>query len=410
MKSIEKVILVVFCLFIILVPYFRNISKVFIIAGICLWMILGVLKYKRHFYRIFFVSNFLTKPVLIFLGAAVLSVIFSLDPYNSQKIFFSRYIIYFLFFLTGSGLAINFNLKPPAPVSGIERNMYFLTGALVVSGIVLGIGSIRDYFIFRPDRLFTVFGQQLIFHMLPLFFLFSLPIFLSLTFFGRKWLRILGVSSLFLLSSCCAWTGSRGAWVAVALSAIGMTVLFKRGKKIAISLFVLIMSFAASFYFLVSPDMQLKAANTTSFSTLDIAARHRLELFEAAVEIFKHYPVFGTGLGMYGKVLDEYVPIEWNYLHAHNTYLEVLSEMGVVGFLALVWIFAMFFKKSFRIIKNEKGNTRAILIGLWGIIAAVLVFEFFCSSILVGMQAAPLFWFLLGFTAQSYHKVKSSQV
>jgi O-antigen ligase len=121
--------------------------------------------------------------------------------------------------------------------------------------------------------------------------------------------------------------------------------------------------------------------------------------------------LFGAGLGMYGNICRDNPPTPVFHLHVHNTYLEVLSESGIFGFLALLWIFIVFFKKTFRQIKDQisKGENRAILIGFWGMVAAIAFFEFFGSCILVGMQAAPLFWFLLGFAAQSYHKARSSQ-
>jgi hypothetical protein len=406
MKSIEKVILAIFCLFIILVPYFRNISKHLLMLGILFWVILGILRHKKHFYRIFFVSNFLTKPVLIFLGAAVLSVIFSMDPYNSQKIFFSRHIIYFLFFLMGSNLAARFNTGHSKDSTISIRNLYFITAAILLSGAVLSIGGIRDYILFRPGRLYTSFGRDIIFAMLPIYFVFFIPFSISLVLFSKKWGRACGLLSLVLLVPCWIFAGSRAGWIAVILSVFSMIILFKKGKKYLAAFFILI-TVTIGVFFIFHSHTHDKINNFFNEDTFG----GRPQLMMAAVNIFKEHPLFGAGLGMYGNICRDNPPTPVFHLHVHNTYLEVLSESGIFGFLALLWIFIVFFKKTFRLIKSGvlKDEVRAIFIGLWGMIASMLVFEIFGSCILVGMQAAPLFWFLLGFAVQSYHKAKSNQ-
>jgi O-antigen ligase len=122
---------------------------------------------------------------------------------------------------------------------------------------------------------------------------------------------------------------------------------------------------------------------------------------EVAIKIFRDFPFFGAGLGMYEELFGKYwcPPLGYeaiSYLHAHNTYLEIFSEMGIVGFLAFLWIFAVFFKNTFKTIRNISSDKQVILLGLTGSLIATLIFALFCSIILVGVEISALFWFLFG--------------
>ena len=125
----------------------------------------------------------------------------------------------------------------------------------------------------------------------------------------------------------------------------------------------------------------------------------RKSLFSFAGDIFMTKPVFGVGVGMY-EVLPS--PVKGFagkgvHLHAHNTYLEVLCEMGVVGLLAFLWIFVVFFKNVFRSMRLcQDINIQAIQIGLVGSIIGSLIFALSCTIITVGFQSAVVFWILFG--------------
>jgi len=86
-------------------------------------------------------------------------------------------------------------------------------------------------------------------------------------------------------------------------------------------------------------------------------------MFEKAL----HYPRY--------ELPENYpVPKKLN-LHAHNTYLEVASEMGIIGLGAFIFIFGYFFFKARRRLANPLNLTqdeRAIFTGLTASILAVL--------------------------------------
>jgi O-antigen ligase len=141
------------------------------------------------------------------------------------------------------------------------------------------------------------------------------------------------------------------------------------------------------------------------------SVKARLQMAASAINIFKDYPVFGVGPGNYGGLMQNYYPDEAEgarrYLHAHNTYLETLAEMGILGLLSLLWILALFFRQGYRAIKKEPD---AYNISFMIMFLAVVISEFFMSVILVGIAAPLVFWLLLGAGTQVFKIKKIDKV
>ncbi|MCI0469170.1 MAG: O-antigen ligase family protein [Nitrospirae bacterium] len=76
------------------------------------------------------------------------------------------------------------------------------------------------------------------------------------------------------------------------------------------------------------------------FSQTDIANEQRLLVWQGTYTAIKDYAFFGSGLGTYRYVFKIYQPdnIAGYYDHAHNDYLELLLEAGIVG-AAIVFLF-----------------------------------------------------------------------
>jgi len=73
----------------------------------------------------------------------------------------------------------------------------------------------------------------------------------------------------------------------------------------------------------------------------------RVAAIAVSREIFRQHPVFGTGIGgnipAFRQILDtdlvELKPAIYWYRHLHNQYLQIATELGLVGLAAFAWIF-----------------------------------------------------------------------
>lgn len=389
---LEKVIVINFCIFLFVAPYSKHLVKVYFSLGIVGWLLLNILNYKNKFYRGIIPPNPLNKPILLFLIASVFSVIFSSDPYHSQSIFFERYLPYVMLFWMATGLTQNINRD-----KNTLKNLHILVLSFLLSGIFLGIGAVRDYFLFSPYRLFTVFGKEISFHMLGLYLTYFIPMSFVLLSFSKRWYRWLGFISLVLLVPSWVWHASRAVWISAILGLLIISTtswLKNKNRKSPLLLFLILI-----FVFFIFTSKFYPTRLKKMFEYSD-----RLAIMEVAVKMFENFPLFGAGLGMYEKSFSKYWQPppgyeKFSYLHAHNTYLEVLSEMGIVGFLAFLGIFVAFLKKAFKAIKNISSDREIILLGLTGNLIATLILALFGSIILVGVQGPALFWFLFGMAA-----------
>jgi O-antigen ligase len=134
--------------------------------------------------------------------------------------------------------------------------------------------------------------------------------------------------------------------------------------------------------------------------SLDRSWLHRVLMIDKSIEIFKIYPVFGIGpnnflyfdselatLDNYERLGNE--TLEWyNNRSAHNSYIQVLSEMGIVGLI--VFILILLKPLVFFIKKLINGNYNINLLPFIGLIG--ISFHFYAISSLTG--AIP--WFLFG--------------
>ncbi len=106
---------------------------------------------------------------------------------------------------------------------------------------------------------------------------------------------------------------------------------------------------------IVSGGTQLENGGTES-------GRIRLIVWKGALEIFKHYPLFGSGVETFAYSYYQYRPAEhnlvseWDFLYnkAHNEYLNYLATTGIVGFGSYILIIGLFILWSIQKITNYK--------------------------------------------------------
>ncbi len=402
----EYAILGILGLFFILVPYFSDASKIAFCFLVFFWLSLNILEYKKKFYKGLILPNFLNKPVGIFLLAGFISVIFSSSFYFSQSIFFERYLPYTIFFWISSGI-IQRSLD-----KGARKKVYFLLGALFLSGLILGAGALSDYLAKPVSRIWTVFGKELAFKMLPVYFALFIPVFFFLLKPRRKCrfleipdglafkkeskkripdltLKVIGFLGLITLVPVWVVQKSRAAWVS-ALVSIGVLLIIKKSRTFVVILLICLISL----FFL--PDSIMQRAKT-----IDEPATwgERVEMWKASLSIWGDFPVFGAGLGMFEKISSEYGDFKRKHLHAHNTYLELLAETGLVGVLAFIYMLLCFFRKVFFLVKKPLGFLEPLFLGLVSFVLSGVIFALSASIVTVGVYGSTLFWSVLGLTA-----------
>ncbi len=186
--------------------------------------------------------------------------------------------------------------------------------------------------------------------------------------FKQRWSAVSGiiVSTAFLL------TFSRGAGLILALGGVGVVAVLRRplnfwlrllaGVGASAALFILL-NFARTQFFhqhvLDQGSRFSEAARGESVSFQD-----RLNYLRSAVDIWQDHPLLGTGAATYATVHPQYqTRVISASSSAHNIYVQMVSELGLVGGILLLWLLFEI-ARSLRLAWKAEPTRRPLIIGL----------------------------------------------
>lgn len=175
---------------------------------------------------------------------------------------------------------------------------------------------------------------------------------------------------------------SRGAWLGlvVALAAVAFALPRKTWRSIVLVGLVAI-ALGILWFSGRLPDSVVNriTSSTAEFFAFDdvrgvditpanYAVVERLAHWQAALNMAQANPWLGVGLGNYEIVYDQYRLLNWNFPlgHAHNYYLNILAEAGMIGTLAygLLWTGIVWLTWKAR--QHPDTLQRAVVVGLMG--------------------------------------------
>ena len=167
-------------------------------------------------------------------------------------------------------------------------------------------------------------------HLVATLPLIGAMFFMSRSFVGRVFMLLVGA----LAVNTIVLTRSRSALLGVAATALMVALSLPRGYRMrGVGAIVLGTLLAVQ---LTDPGWWQRM-QTISLEPQDGSAIGRLQYWTGALHIAGDHPL-GIGLGNFQSVIQEYVPGLTIVRAAHNTYLECLAEMGLLGLGVLVLI------------------------------------------------------------------------
>lgn len=147
---------------------------------------------------------------------------------------------------------------------------------------------------------------------------------------------------------CLILTFSRTSWISLILSLIISAIFDKKYLKHA--LFISTAIFIMNYYLKTGRINITNAANDSSML-------YRLEIWKVSVNIFLDNLATGIGFGTLSKHVAAYSDIvSTNIEHAHNIYLQILTETGATGAFIFVYMLYKIIKKLFLKIKGNNNT------------------------------------------------------
>ncbi len=295
-------------------------------------------------------------PIATFLTVLSASIFYSMDPTASLREIIRLATIFFLYLLAYQ-------------VISNKKDFYLLVKVVLLSYLLPSLAALFQYF-FGLGLSDQFGGFQRVYgtfaHPNPFAFYSFLIVSLSLALGLKKisqepknnqgnnllFIVLIFVFSLFVLF--VTHTRSALACLAVLIFVLG---LFKY-RKIFLFGFLLFLG-----VYLFSEVFQQRIWELISLDPYGSVV-WRFRLWEDMLPLFLWQPFIGYGLETFTKLAEFYRGFKWGSLEAHNDYLKILIENGILGLISYLWLMLavlfFLFKKFTQSQKEQK--TMALVI------------------------------------------------
>lgn len=187
---------------------------------------------------------------------------------------------------------------------------------------------------------------------------------------------------------------SRGAWVGVAASVATVTLLRSRralmlsvaaGLCLALALAMGGVRFIPAALLQRTADL-LPLAGGVDLTSVEVndanwAVLERMAHWQAAAGMFNDHPWLGVGIGNYPVAYPRYAVGRWRdpLGHAHNYYLNIAAEAGLVGFVTYLLLVTACLLEAWRVNRRTRGSGwwNAVALGVLGILVHLGVHNLF---------------------------------
>jgi len=207
--------------------------------------------------------------------------------------------------------------------------------------------------------------------------LVPIPLVLSMTRLASTKTRNTAAAAAAIMVGTVFISGSRGGMLAIVAELLLLAVLLvkqKRGLRTAIGLGVFLAIVVGLLTWVGGGELSRRIA-TAGPSHTELGSDIRSYINRDGLRMFLKKPVFGWGLGTFPIVYPQFRTFYTNFFvnQAHNDYLQLLVEMGLLGFATMVWFVVTLYTRAFKKIKDWTSDISgavalACVLGLTGIL------------------------------------------
>ena len=304
--------------------------------------------YKNKDLRLYF-KNIIIIIIFTFYLICILSSIFSNETLFSLK----TSIVYFRFLLFSVACSWIIHSNPLI-LKKIYYCLIFCFSILIFFALIEYLTSYNIIYgkQLRSDRLSSLFGDELILgSYLSRLFPLVVGFWLTRDFFLKKTKNYYGYILILFVPVIVFLSGERTSFFFILIGILGFLFLFELNYKKKLLLVSFIFGIILSFVLASDTvkkntiDRTLKQIKPDSEKIYFFSDEHQA-LAVSTIKIFKDNPIIGSGPKTFRKkcLQEKYIVknkdnIFGCYTHPHNTYLQILAETGIVGFLVVLILF-----------------------------------------------------------------------
>jgi len=278
---------------------------------------------------------------------------------------------------------------------------------LILLAIFQSIYGVVNYFLVGHRIGGTIFG------IMPSMIAIVL---LNLVFYSRdKRKRFLYLLFSFLPILHLLFSFTRGMWIGF-LGALAFSYAFyvsqlshARGRKFFLfirgGMIALVVSFSGLLIF--SPFLpgeglvggvlnRFRSGFSLRFSGETVSNYQRVLEYQAAIEKIKEKPVWGYGVG-YGFDFRDWLSQKVYTVRAvHQDYLAIVLKMGLIGLLAFLWLFYVFFRNGLKIVRElDDEYLKGLSAGFLAVVLQLLLIGF-TNHVFIGVMGTFYLAFAIG--------------
>lgn len=251
---------------------------------------------------------------------------------------------------------------------------------------IINIGLIRATAAFPNANVFGVYLSAIA------------PLLIGLALFYYKGTRkILMLIVAGLAAFGIVLTFSRGTALALYLSVL-FICLMRKNKALSSLLIILLLIFP----FIMPKSIKDWAAQVNYNPVRFMLNDDRISVYKNALNMIKHHPIVGVGVNTFSKNYLTYKLPEPDWaktadsMYAHNHFLQMAGEIGLLGLVIFFWLLYRLFKANFSVYQRLKDEyLRVVTLSLIACFIAFLV-NGLTETSLYYSRVAMIFWYLIG--------------
>jgi O-antigen ligase len=210
-----------------------------------------------------------------------------------------------------------------------------------------------------------------------------IPLVISLADNVRDSRRALAALAAAVMASTIFLSGSRGGMAAFGIQMAllaGFLVTRRKNRKVAFVLGGFLIVAVALMAWLGRGELVERLVSMLDGTRTELSSGSRLTIDRDALKIFAQKPVLGWGLGTFPDIYPQFSNLSTNFQvgPAHNDYLQLLVEMGGLGFATMLWFLLILFGSAFKKLEHFPADantavTLAAVLGVTGILVHSVV-------------------------------------
>lgn len=326
--------------------------------------------------------------VLLLLGGA-----FSVNPVSSLKSV-ALHLSYIMLYFVAANTVKSRRLIRKAVGSVLTAG--FFAGVMGIYQSIVGLESSVTWI---DAKMFADIGSRVIGpfdnpNVFGEYIVLLLPLAIAVAFRLRGKLQLLGAAAACSMILALIYTWSRGAWLAAMLSVGAFLLLYSSAFLKLILPGLLVIPFAPA----VLPASILNRLMSIG-DMADTSTAYRVSIWTASMRMIKSvfFSGIGTGSDVFLTVYPMFALSGASYaLHAHNLFLQITIETGIVGiviFLVMIWLFFRTVLSCYYTVKQRDTSTLVMALGM-GVLALLL--QGLTDYVWFNYRVLLMFWLAIG--------------